>query len=253
MPMQQPLNDDDRARYEWQLSVGGFDEAGQQRLKSASVLVSRCGGVGGVVAHQLAAAGVGRLILAHAGPLRIDDLNRQLLMSHAGLGESRVQQAAQRLRAFNPSIDIVAIDANIGPDNVDALVAQVDLVASCAPLFQERLLMNAAAVKQRKPLVDCAMYELEAQLTMVLPGRSPCLACLYPEPPHAWKRQFPVFGAVAGVVGALGAMEIVKCLAGFGDLLAGRMLIADLRDLSFRTVKLRRDPACPVCASAWPA
>ena len=113
--------------------------------------------------------------------------------------------------------------------------------------------MNREAVRLKRPLVDCAMYELEAQLTMVLPGRSPCLACLYPEPPHAWKRQFPVFGAVAGVVGALGAMEIVKCLAGFGDLLAGRMLIADLRDLSFRTVKLRRDPACPVCASAWPA
>jgi molybdopterin/thiamine biosynthesis adenylyltransferase len=245
----QPLNDDDRARYEWQLNVDGFGESGQQRLKNASVLVSRVGGVGGVVAHQLAAAGVGRLVLAHGGPLRINDLNRQLLMSHAGLGESRVRQAAERLRAFNPSLEVVAVEENIGPDNADALVAQVDFVACCAPLFQERLLMNAAAVKQRKPLIDCAMYELEAQLTMVLPGLSPCLACLYPEPPHAWKRQFPVFGAVAGTVGSLGAMEIIKHLAGFGDPLAGRMLIADLRDLSFRTLKLRRDPACVVCSS----
>ncbi len=253
MPDALPLTDEDRARYEWQLWVDGFGEAGQQKLKGASVLVSRCGGVGGVVAHQLAAAGVGKIVLAHAGTLRIDDLNRQLLMSHAGLGASRAQQAAERLRAFNPSIEVVAVEENIGPDNVDALVAQVDLVASCAPLFQERLLMNAAAVRQRKPLVDSAMYELEAQLTVVLPGRSPCLACLYPEPPAQWKRQFPVFGAVSGAIGALGAMEAIKLLAGFGEPLVGRMLVADLRDMAFRVVQLRRDPACSVCASAWPA
>ncbi len=244
------LSDEERAIYEWQLWVAGFGETGQLRLKNASVLVSRVGGVGGMVAMQLAAAGVGRLILAHAGDLRPSDLNRQLLMSHAGLGQSRVVQAAERLRAFNPHVEIVAVHENITSANASRLVEQVDLVASCAPLFQERLLLNRAAVEQQKPLVDCAMYELEAQLTTVLPGKSPCLACLYPAEPPAWKRQFPVFGAVAGVVGSLGAMEAIKVLAGLGEPLVGKLLVCDLATMAFRKVQLQRNAVCPVCSSS---
>jgi molybdopterin/thiamine biosynthesis adenylyltransferase len=241
------LSADELAIYEWQLWVEGFGEAGQLRLKNATVLVSRCGGVGGTVALQLAAAGVGRLILAHAGNLRPDDLNRQLLMSHAGLGQSRVAQAAARLRAFNPHVEIVPIDENISESNVERLVREADVIASCAPLFQERLLLNRHAVGQNKPLVDCAMYEMEAQLTTIVPGQGPCLACLYPAEPAAWQRRFPVFGAVAGTVACLGATEVIKVLAGLGEPLVGKMLVCDLRDMSFRKVQLRRDPACRVC------
>jgi molybdopterin/thiamine biosynthesis adenylyltransferase len=242
-----PLNHEERAIYEWQLPVEGFGEAGQQRLRNATVLVSRCGGVGGTVAMHLAAAGVGRLILAHAGPLRPNDLNRQLLMSHAGIGQSRVQQAARRLREFNPHVEIAPVEENITPENVSRLVESADVVASCAPLFQERLLLNAAAVAQNKPLVDSAMYELEVQLTTVVPGRGPCLACLYPAPPPAWNRKVPVFGAVAGTVASLGAMEILKVLAGMGEPLVGSMLVGDLGCMSFRKVRLRRNETCPVC------
>jgi molybdopterin/thiamine biosynthesis adenylyltransferase len=247
----QALNDADRARYEWQLSVAGFGEAGQVKLKNASVLVSRCGGVGGTVAYQLAAAGVGRILLAHAGNLEPADLNRQLLMNEAGVGSPRVEQAAQRLRAFNPSIDIVPINENISDANVDRFVGGVDIVASCAPRFGERLLMNRAAVRHGKPLVDCAMFEMEAQLTTVIPGRSPCLACLYPSEPPSWNRRFPVFGAVSGFIASLGAMEVIKVLAGVGEPLLGQMLMCDIRDMTFRKARLRRDPQCPVCASLW--
>lgn len=244
------LTDDERAIYEWQLWVEGFGEAGQLRLKNATVLVSRCGGVGGTLALHLAAAGIGRIILAHAGNLRPNDLNRQLLMSHAGLGRSRAEQAAERLRAFNPHVEIVPVAENISAANVERLVQDADVVASCAPLFQERLLLNRAAVAASKPLVDCAMYELEAQLTTIVPGRGPCLACLYPAEPAAWKRQFPVFGAVAGVIASLGALEVIKVLAGLGEPLVGKMLICDLADMSFRTIQLRRDETCPVCKTA---
>ena len=243
-----PLTDDERAIYEWQLWVQGFGEEGQLRLKQSTVLVTRCGGVGGTLAYYLAAAGVGRLILAHAGDLRSSDLNRQLLMSHAGLGKSRIEQAADRLRALNPRIDIVPIAENVSLENAERLVTTADLVASCAPLFGERLHLNRFAVEQRKPLVDCAMYELEAQLTTVSPGRGPCLACLYPTEPAAWRRQFPVFGAVAGTIGSLGAMEAIKVLAGLGEPLIGRMLLCDLGAMAFRTVQVRRDPKCVVCA-----
>ena len=242
-----PLTDAERAVYEWQLTVPGFGVPGQEKLKGASVLISRVGGVGGAVAHQLAAAGVGRLVLAHAGNLRANDLNRQLLMSYAGIGEPRVEQAAQRLRELNPFIEVEAVAENVSEANVLRLAEKVDLIVSCAPLFAERLLMNRAAVAQGKPLVDCAMYELEAQLTTVLPGRTPCLACLYPSEPPAWQRQFPVFGAVAGTVGCLGAMEAIKVLAGLGEPLLGRMLVCDLRDMTFRKVALQRNPDCLVC------
>jgi molybdopterin/thiamine biosynthesis adenylyltransferase len=249
MAGRKPLTDAERAIYEWQLWVPDFGEAGQERLKGASVLVSRCGGVGGMAAYELAAAGVGRLVLAHAGNLRPSDLNRQLLMSHAGLGQPRVEQAAQRLRELNPHLEIVPIAENIIEANAASLVSQVDLVLGCAPLFAERLLLNREAVRQQKPLVDCAMYNLEVQLTTVIPGHTPCLACLYPSEPPAWKRQFPVFGAVAGVVGCLGAMEAIKLLAGLGEPLMGQMLIGDLRDMTFRKVRIQGDPKCPVCVS----
>src|SRR5688572_9775523 len=154
-----PLTDEDRATYEWQLWVSGFGEEGQRKLKNASVLVSRVGGVGGAVAYQLAAAGVGRLVLAHAGKVRPDDLNRQLLMTHDNIGRPRMEVAPRRLRELNPDLEVVAVAENVGEDNVGRLVGEADLVVSCAPLFRERLLLNREAVRQGKPLVDCAMYE----------------------------------------------------------------------------------------------
>jgi molybdopterin/thiamine biosynthesis adenylyltransferase len=247
MAGRRPLSDEERAVYQWQLWTPGFGEPGQERLKAASVLVSRVGGVGGAVAYYLAAAGVGRLVLAHAGSSRPDDLNRQLLMTHAGLGTPRMEQAPARLRELNPRLEIEAVAENVRDDNVERLVGQADLVVSCAPLFEERLLLNREAVRQGKPLVDCAMYDLEAQLVTVLPGRSACLACLYPEPPPLWRRQFPVFGAVAGMIGSLGALEAIKLLAGLGEPLAGQMLLCDLGALSFRKVRVARRADCPVC------
>lgn len=250
MPTVSPLTDFEQRRYEWQMWVPGFGAAGQQKLKSASVLISRVGGVGGAVAYQLAAAGVGRLVLAHAGNLKPADLNRQILMTHDWIGRPRVECAARRLRELNPLIEIETVPENISPANAAALVGRVDLVVDGAPLFEERLSMNREAVRQRKPLVECAMFELEAQLTTILPGRTPCLACLYPEPPPHWKRQFPVFGAVSGMIGCLGAVEAIKVLAGLGEPMAGKLLTCNLRTNIFKTLLLKRDPHCPVCSAA---
>lgn len=241
------LTDEERAVYEWQLWVPDFGEAGQRALKGASVLVTRVGGVGGTAACYLAAAGVGRLVLAHAGVIRPDDLNRQILMTHAGVGTSRVESAARRLRDLNPRLVVEAVPENVSGSNAERLVRSVDLVVDAAPLFRERFLLNAEAVRQGKPLVESAMYDLEAQLTTIVPGRSPCLACLYPADPPGWQRRFPVFGAVAGTVGSLAALEAVKVLAGFGEPLLGRLLVCDLRAMTFRTVRVHHRPDCPVC------
>jgi molybdopterin/thiamine biosynthesis adenylyltransferase len=242
-----PLTPAERSLYEWQLWVNGFGEEGQKRLKAASVLVSRCGGVGGAAACELAMAGVGRLVLAHGGTLKPPDLNRQILMRHDGLGQPRVDLAAHRLRELNPHLVVEAVPENVTEENVARLVDQVDLVLDCAPLFEERYRLNREAVRQKKPLVECAMYELEVQVSTIIPGETPCFACLCPEAPKTWKRQFPVLGAVSGVAGCLGAIEAIKVLSGVGDPLLGQLLVGDLRRMAFRTVKTWRDPQCPVC------
>lgn len=243
------LTADEQARYEWQVPVRDFGLEGQRRLKASTVLVSRIGGVGGSATLQLAAAGIGRLILAHAGKARLDDLNRQLLMTTEDLGRPRVETAAQRLRELNPHVEICAVGENISEKNAADLVSRCDVVVSAAPQFAERLLMNREAVRQQKPLVDCSMYDLELRLMTVLPGRTPCLECLYPEPPPNWQRQFPVFSAVSCAVGSLAAMEVIKLLAGFGEPLAGRLLLGDLRDMSFRTLPIARRDDCAACGA----
>lgn len=242
-----PLTDHERATYEWQMWVPDFGESGQQKLKNASVMVSRVGGVGSVVAYELAAAGVGKLVLAHAGNVKPSDLNRQLLMTHDWIGKPRIESIERRLRDLNPRLEIVAVPENVNEENAERLVEQCDLIVDCAPLFPERFAMNRQAVLQGKPLVECAMYELEAHITTVLPDQSPCLQCIFPHAPPTWKRQFPVFGAVSGTVACMGAMEAVKIIAGIGDTLAGRLLRFDLREMTFRTLSVRRDPNCPIC------
>jgi molybdopterin/thiamine biosynthesis adenylyltransferase len=245
------MTPEERARVEWQLDLPGLGEAGQEKLAQSAVLVSRIGGVGGSAAQQLAHAGVGRLVLAHAGELRIDDLNRQGLMSAARVGRPRVETAAERLRELQPGLQVSAVGENASDANAERLVRPADLVVVAAPLFAERLALNRACVRARKPLVDCAMYGLEIQVTTVLPGKTACLACLYPEEPPAWRRRFPVLGAAAATAGALGAAEAVKLLAGFGEPLAGRLLLGDLRDMTFRTIRTSRRPDCAVCSPGY--
>ena len=241
------LTPEEKATYEWQIWVPEFGEAGQEKLKDASILVSRCGGLGSVVAYELAAAGVGKLVLAHGGNVKHSDLNRQLLMTHDWLGKPRVESAKRRLLELNPRLEIVAVDSNVNEDNAADLVEQCDVIVDCAPLFEERFAMNRQAVLQKKPLVECAMYDLEAHIYSVIPGETACVACLFPEKPPAWKREFPVFGAVSGMVACLGAMEAIKLIAGFGEPLADRMIIADLRAMKFREMQIKRRPGCTIC------
>ncbi len=241
------LTDVEREVYSWQMTVAGFGEEGQRRLKAATVMVSRVGGLGGLVAYELAAAGVGRLVLAHGGTLKPSDLNRQLLMRHNALGQARIDIAAESLTALNPRLEIVAVPENVSEANATELVGRADVVVDCAPLFEERFAMNDACVRLAKPMVECAMYETEAHITSFKPGKTGCLRCLYPEKPDDWQRRFPVIGAVSGAVGCLGAMEAIKIIAGLGEPLFNRLLTCDLRTMSFNSVRLRPRVDCPVC------
>jgi molybdopterin/thiamine biosynthesis adenylyltransferase len=244
------LTEWDRAVHEWQMWIADLGEAGQRKLKAARVLITRLGGVGGLVAYQLAAAGVGTLVLAHAGKIKPSDLNRQLLMTAGKIGESRLDCAVSRLKELNPTLNLEAVPENVSASNAEPLVSRVDLVVSCVPRFEERLALNAAAVQQGKPLIDGGMYELSGQLTSILPGKTACIACRVPYPPPSWKREFPVLGAVAGTVGCLAAMEAIKIICGIGEPLWNRLLLFDLREMRFRTMKTERNPHCAVCGKS---
>ena len=141
---------------------------------------------------------------------------------------------------------------NISAENAAALVAQADVVVDAAPMFEERLALNRAAVAARRPMVECAVYAFEAHITTFIPGRTGCLQCLVPEIPPDWRRQFPVLGAVSGVAGSLGAVEVVKLLTGLGEPLAGTRLVMDLGAMQFRRLNLARRRDCPVCGQLNP-
>ena len=237
----------ERERYSWQLDVDGHGEVGQERLKAATVLISRAGGVGGHAAMELAAAGIGKLILAHAGDLRLDDLNRQVLMRTDGVGKPRAFSSPETLRTLNPHVEVVAVQQNMNEMNAVELVAQADVVIDAAPLFEERLAMNRACRLLGKPMVEAAMWEMEFSVTVFHPDRHGCLACHCPEPPAWWKRRFPVFGAVSAVAGSLAAVEVIKLISGFGEPLVGRMIAGDLRSGRIRTITLPSNTGCDVC------
>ncbi len=148
---------------------------------------------------------------------------------------------------LNPRLEIVAVGANVSEDNAAELVSQADIIVDCAPLFSERFAMNRQAVLQNKPLIECAMFEMEAQIMTVIPKQSACLQCVFPEQPPNWTREFPVLGGVSGAVACMGAVEAVKLITGMGQSLSGRMVRMDLRAMNFQTMKLTRRVSCPVC------
>ena len=243
------MKDTEIDRYRRQIMLPGFGEAAQEKLKASTVLVTGVGGLGGTAALYLAVAGVGRLILVRGGDLQRDDLNRQVLMTDDWVGKPRVFKAQQTLAALNPDIAIEAICEYVTPDNVDRLVRSADLALGCAFDFQERDLLNAACVTWGKPMIEAAMNAMEAYLTTIVPGQTPCLTCLFPEKP-VWDRWgFGVLGAVSGTLACLTALEAIKLITGLGEPLRGYLLTMDLARAEFAKRHAYHDPNCPICGS----
>lgn len=250
--MNDELTDQERRIYAWQMDLPDFGETAQRKLKAASVLISRCGGLGGPAAFELAAAGVGRLVIAHTGLVQEADLNRQILQRHDRIGLPRREAFITTLQGLNPRCIVEVIEEHASDANADHLVAQADLVIDAAPLFEERFALNDACVRAGKPMIEAAMHHWEAQVATIRPGHGPCLRCWCPETPEWWTRRFPVLGAVSGTAGCIAAAEAVKLITGLGQPLVGRMLRLDLGTGTSRCLKIARDPACPTCAGVQP-
>jgi molybdopterin/thiamine biosynthesis adenylyltransferase len=237
-------------RYRRQVMLPGLGEAGQQRLKSTTALVTGVGGLGGTAALYLAVAGVGKIVLVRGGDLQRDDLNRQILMTDDWVGKPRVFKAQETLRRLNPDIEVEAICEYVTKDNINTLVQKADIALDCAFDFKERDLLNAACVRQNKPMIEAAMNGMEAYLTTIVPGQTPCLSCLFPEKP-GWDRWgFGVLGAVSGTLACLAALEAIKLITGLGEPLLGQLLTMDLARAEFAKRRPYHDPECAVCGSA---
>jgi molybdopterin-synthase adenylyltransferase len=243
------LTEHDRRKYERQMTLTGYGEEQQKALKNSAALVARCGGLGGTVALYLAAAGIGRLTLMHGGDLTWSNLNRQVLMTHDGVGTPRADMLRETLRRFNPDVELTVIAEDPSEGNIDDWVTRVDVICDCPPTFEERYALNRASVRHRKPMIEAAMNGLEAHLTVLVPGETACLQCIYPELSPEWcGSTFPVMGAVSGALGCLAALEAVKVLTGLGKPLRGELLAFDTENHEYRKYKLHRDPACAVCS-----
>ncbi len=236
-------------RYRRQMQLPGFGEAGQAKLKASTALVTGVGGLGGTVALYLAVAGIGKLILVRGGDLRLDDMNRQILMTHDWVGKPRVLKAKETLASINPDVEIEAVSDYITADNVDRLVQQADIALDCSHNFDERNLVNAASVLWKTPMVEAAMNGMEAYLTSIIPGETPCLSCIFPEKPNWDRWGFGVLGAVSGTLACLTALEAVKLITGLGKPLKGQLLTMDLGNAEFHKLRPYHDPNCPVCGN----
>lgn len=241
------LSPQELERYARQIQLPGFGELAQQKLKAATVLVTGVGGLGGTAALYLAVAGIGKLILVRGGDLRLDDMNRQVLMTDDWVNQPRVFKAQETLKRINPDVEIEAICEYVTPENVDDLVQRADIALDCAHNFEERDLLNAACVRWKIPMVEAAMNGMEAYLTTILPGETPCLSCVFPEKPEWDRRGFGVLGAVSGTLACLTALEAIKVITGLGEPLYAQLLTMDLQQLVFAKQRPYKDPNCPVC------
>lgn len=241
------FSDDEVERYARHLVLAEIGGPGQQRLARARVLIVGLGGVGGPAALYLAAAGVGRLSLIDGDTVALSNLQRQILFDGEDIGRSKVEAGAERLGALNPHINIATHREALTPANAAALINGHDAVIDGTDDFRTRFVVNAACVAAKIPLISGALGRWTGQVG-VFTGR-PCYRCLVPDiPPDAETcARVGVVGALAGIVGAMTALEAIKLITGAGDPLAGRLLLYDGLAGSSRTVRVAADPGCPVC------
>jgi len=246
--MNASLQQQELERYRRQLMLRGFTEDHQRRLKNSSAVIAGVGGLGGTAALYLAVAGIGRLILVHSGNLTLSNLNRQILMKTARIGESRVVQAKRSIQEINPEVAVDVHDARIMEHDIRKLLGTAPIALSARPNFAERRILNKACVEKGIPMVEAAMNGMEGYLFNVIPKAASCTHCVYPEDDPAWEEfGFPVLGAVSGMLGCMMALEAIKLLTGYGRPLFSQMLVFNTLDMEFKKVKIPRDEQCEVC------
>ena len=252
------LTEEQRLRYSRHTILNEVGEAGQLKLLDSKVLLIGAGGLGSPAALYLAAAGVGTLGIVDFDNVDASNLQRQILHDANAIGRPKVESAADRLHALNPDVKVVGYREPITSHNALDIIKDYDVVLNGSDNFPTRYLVNDACHFLGIPLVDGSIFMFEGQVTVYQPDKpelgvegGPCYRCLYPDPPPPGEvpscAEAGVLGVLPGIVGSIQAVEAIKLLLGIGEPLAGRLLMIDTLDMTFRTLNVRRDPACPLC------
>ncbi|MCE7983994.1 MAG: molybdopterin-synthase adenylyltransferase MoeB [Caldilinea sp. CFX5] len=252
------LSEEQRIRYSRHTLLKEVGEAGQIKLLESKVLLIGAGGLGSPAAMYLAAAGVGTLGIVDFDTVDVSNLQRQLLHGNKDVGRPKVESAADRIKDINPDVKVIGYREPITSHNALAIIREYDLVLNGSDNFPTRYLVNDACQFLGKPLVDASIFMFEGQVTVYQPRDEahgieggPCYRCLYPDPPPPGEvpscAEAGVLGVLPGIVGSAQAIEAIKLILGIGETLIGRLLMIDTLDMTFRTLRIQRNPDCPVC------
>jgi adenylyltransferase/sulfurtransferase len=247
------LSNDEISRYSRHLILPEVGMEGQQKLKAAKVLCVGTGGLGAPLALYLAAAGVGTLGLVDFDTVDASNLQRQIIHSTATVGKLKVDSAELMLKGLNPYTNIIKHNVMLTSANALEIFKDYDIIADGTDNFQTRYLVNDACVLLGKPNAYGSIFRFEGQASVFATKEGPCYRCLYPEPPPPGLvpscAEGGVLGILPGLVGVIQATEVIKLILGIGESLVGRLLLVDALTMKFRTLKLRKNPDCPVCGT----
>jgi molybdopterin/thiamine biosynthesis adenylyltransferase len=248
------MNDDQLLRYSRHILLDELGIEGQQRLLDSRALIVGAGGLGSPVAMYLGSAGVGRITICDPDTVDVTNLQRQIAHDLSRVGRPKAESARQTILAVNPDVQVEVLNARVDENNLDALVAAADVVLDCSDNFATRHAVNAACVRQRRPLVSGAAIGFDGQISVydTRSADSPCYACIFP-PESTFEEvrcaTMGVFAPLVGIIGTMQAAEALKLLAGIGESLAGRLQLLDARRMEWNEIRMPRQAACPVCGS----
>jgi adenylyltransferase/sulfurtransferase len=253
-PLVEPADDlsvDEVRRYSRHLIIPDVGMAGQKRLKNAKVLCVGAGGLGSPALMYLAAAGVGTLGVIDFDIVDESNLQRQIIHGQSDIGRPKAESAAASIREINPLVNVIVHNEPLTVDNVMEIFGGYDLIVDGTDNFATRYMVNDAAVLLGKPYVWGSIYRFDGQASVFWAEHGPCYRCLYPEPPPPGMVPSCAEGGVLGVlcasIGSIQVNEAIKLITGIGDLLVGRLMIYDALEMSYRQVKVKKDPECPLC------
>ena len=253
-PLVEPAADlsvDEVKRYSRHLIIPEIGMTGQKRLKNARVLCVGAGGLGSPALLYLAAAGVGTLGVIDFDVVDESNLQRQIIHGQSDVGRPKAESARDSIREINPNVNVILHETALDNDNALDIFSQYDLIVDGTDNFATRYLVNDACVLLGKPYVWGSIYRFDGQASVFWAEHGPCYRCLYPEPPPPGMvpscAEGGVLGVLCGSIGSIQVTEAIKLLTGVGDSLAGRLMIYDALEMSYRTVRVRKDPECPIC------
>ena len=239
------LSPEEKQRYDRQIMIPGIGEAGQEKIKKASVVIAGAGGLGSPVALYLTAAGVGTVRVIDNDKVELSNLNRQILHGDKDIGKAKTASAYDKLTKLNKNITIETVHITIDESNAAQLTEGFDVIVDAMDNLSTRFLLNKAAVKHKVPFIHGAVSGLEGRTMTVIPGKSACIKCVYHALPQEHK--FPVLGTTPAVIGAIEATEVIKYITGIGTLLTDRLLIYDGLNMKFTELKVVRNINCEHC------